>query len=120
MAQEPEFHAYLEQEFGAVIVGAPYGAMPENYARTVYNNDPLRALSARHIFLFDMQSPTWLLREARLYGVDAVLSIEDPAPYPSVFRQVCESVDVAYVAVPRVNDDDEVRTLLAEFMHDRS
>ena len=42
MDREPDFHAFLEQEFGAVIVGAPYGAMPETYARTIYDGDALR------------------------------------------------------------------------------
>jgi hypothetical protein len=116
MAQEPDFHAYLQQEFGAVIVGAPYGAMPETYARTVYDGDALRALSARHIFLFDMQSPTWMLSEARRYGVDAVIGVEDPSPYPSVFRQACEAAGTPYVAVPRVTADEEVLALLAQFV----
>jgi hypothetical protein len=115
MAEEPEFHPYLEERYGAVFVGAPYGAMPETYARTVYDDDPLRALSARHIFLFDMQSPTWMLREARLHGVDAVLAVEDPSPYPSVWRQACEAAGIPYVAVPRVRDDAEVRAILDEF-----
>jgi benzoyl-CoA reductase subunit B len=122
MAQEPDFHAYLEREFGAVIVGAPYGAMPETYARTIDADDAddaLRALSARHIFLFDMQSPTWMLHEARQYGVDAVVGIEDASPYPSVFRRACETAGMPYVAVPRVTADDEVVALLAQFMADR-
>jgi hypothetical protein len=119
MAQEPDFHTYLEREFGAVIVGAPYGAMPDTYARTVYDGDALRALSARHIFLFDMQSPTWLLAEARRYGVDAVVGLEEPSAYPSVFGQACEAAGVPYVAVPRVTADDENLTLLAQFMNNR-
>ena len=102
-----------------MIVGAPYGAMPETYARTVYDDDPLRALSARHIFLFDMQSPSWMLREARLYGADAVLGVEDPSPYPSVFRQACETAGIPYLAVPRVSADDEVLSSLADFMRER-
>ncbi len=116
MAQEPEFHSYLQQEFGAAIVGAPYGAMPETYARAIVNDDPLRTLSARHIFLFDMRSPTWMVREARLYGVDAVLGVEEPSPYPSVFRQACEAEGVPYLAVPRVSADDEVLASIGAFM----
>jgi benzoyl-CoA reductase subunit B len=116
MDREPDFHPFLEQELGAVIVGAPYGAMPETYARTVYDDDALRALSARHIFLFDMQSPSWMLREARLYGVDAVLGVESPSEYPSLFRQACEAAGLPYVAVPRVTADDEIQALLSTFV----
>lgn len=115
MAQEPEFHAYLEERYGAVFVGAPYGAMPQTYARTVYNDDPLRALSARHIFLFDMTSTSWMLNEARLYGVNVVVGVEDASPYPSRFRQACESAGLRYLAVPRVTDDPEVRSILDRF-----
>jgi hypothetical protein len=115
MAQEPEFVPYLETTYGAVIVGAPYGAMPETYARTIYDDDPLRALSARHIFLFDMTSTSWMLREAQRCDVDVVLGVEDPSPYPSRFRQACEAAGLRYLAVPRVTDDPEIRSILDGF-----
>ncbi|HEU0167952.1 MAG TPA: 2-hydroxyacyl-CoA dehydratase family protein [Chloroflexota bacterium] len=119
MAEEPDFHSYIEETYGAVFVGAPYGAMPQTYARTVYNGDALRALSARHIFLFDMQSPSWMLREARQYGVDAIVSVEDPSPYPSVFRRACQAAGIPYLAVPRVRDDEEVRSVLDGFFREQ-
>jgi 2-hydroxyglutaryl-CoA dehydratase, D-component len=112
MMEEPDFHGYLQERYGAVIVGAPYGAAPQTYARTVYNDDPLRALSARHIFLFDMTSTSWMLNEARLYGVDAILGVEEPSDYPSRFRQACEDAGLPYIAVPRASDDPEVRAIL--------
>ena len=115
MAQEPEFHAYLEERYGAVFVGAPYGAMPQTYARTVYDDDPLRALAARHIFLFDMTSTSWMLNEARLYDVDVVVGVEEASVHPSRFRQACEAAGVRYLAVPRVNDDPEIRDILDGF-----
>jgi hypothetical protein len=115
MAQEPEFHSYLEATYGAVIVGAPYGAMPATYARTVYDDDPLRALSARHIFLFDMSSTSWLLHEAARNAVDAVIGVEDPSPYPSRFRLACDAAGLRYLAVPRVSDDPEIRAILDGF-----
>jgi benzoyl-CoA reductase subunit B len=119
MAQEPEFHPWLEEQFGGVMVGAPYGAMPETYARTVHDDDPLRALAARQIFLFDMQSPSWMLHEARVYGVDAILGVEEPSEYPSQFRVESERAGIPYIAVPRVSDDAEVRTVLSRFVNER-
>jgi hypothetical protein len=115
MAQEPDFHAYLEERYGAVFVGAPYGAMPQTYARTVYGYDSLRALSARQIFLFDMTSTSWMLNEARVYGVDIVVGVEASSGYPSRFRQACEAAGLRYLAVPRVTDDPEVRSILDRF-----
>jgi hypothetical protein len=47
--------------------------------------------------------------------VDAVVGVEEPSPYPSVFRQACESAGIAYLAVPRVSDDPEVRSILDAF-----
>jgi hypothetical protein len=84
--REPEFHAYLEERCGAVLVGA----LPQTYVRPVYD-DPLRALSAPHIFLFDMTSASWMVNEAQQYGVHAVVGVEDPSPHPWRFRQACES-----------------------------
>jgi hypothetical protein len=110
--EEPDFHSYLQERYGAVFVGAPYGAAPQTYARTVYDDDPLRALSARHIFLFDMTSTSWMLNEARLYGVDAIVGVEEPSDYPSRYRQACEAAGMPYIAVPRVSDDPEVRAIL--------
>lgn len=115
MQQEPEFHPYLVERYGAVFVGAPYGAMPQTYARTVYHDDPLRALSARQIFLFDMTSTSWMLSEARRHAVDVVVGVEEPSAYPSRFRQACEAAGLRYLAVPRVTDDPEVRSILDRF-----
>ncbi|MBV9327638.1 MAG: 2-hydroxyacyl-CoA dehydratase [Chloroflexi bacterium] len=117
MQQEPDFHAYLEETYGAVLVGAPYGAMPQTYARTIYKDDPLRALSARHIFLFDMASTSWMLSEAQRYGVDVVVGVEEPSEYPSQFRLACEGTGVRYLAVPRVSDDPEIRSILDRFFN---
>jgi hypothetical protein len=117
MQPEPDFHSYLEDTYGAVFVGAPYGAMPQTYARTVYDDDPLRALSARQIFLFDMSSTSWMLSEARRYAVDAIVGVEDPSPYPSRFRLACDAAGVQYLAVPRVADDSEVRSILDGFFN---
>ena len=115
MQPEPEFHRYLEDVYGAVFVGAPYGAMPRTYARTVFNDDPLRALSARQIFLFDMASPTWMLHEAVAHGVDVVVGVEDPSSSPSRFRAACEAAGLKYLTVPRISDDPEVRAILDAF-----
>jgi hypothetical protein len=117
MMEQPDFHTYMEERYGAVFVAAPYGAAPQTYARTVYDDDPLRALSARHIFLFDMTSTSWMLNEAQLHGVDAVVGVEDPSPYPSRFRQACEAAGLRYIAVPRVSDDPEVRAILDRAFH---
>ena len=119
-SQEPDFHAYLEERYGAVFVGAPYGAMPQTYARTVYDDDPLRALSARQIFLFDMTSTSWMLSEAQRYGVDAVVGVEDPSPLsvplpPGV--RGCR--DCATWRCRASSDDPEVRGILDGFFSER-
>jgi hypothetical protein len=114
MAQEPAFHPYLQERYGAVFVGSPYAAMPATYARTV-GDDPLEALAGRQIFLFDMRSPTWMLNEARRHHVDAIIGVEDPSRYPSQFALASAAAGLPYLAVPRLADDPEVRGQLDAF-----
>jgi benzoyl-CoA reductase subunit B len=103
MSEEPAFHQHLRDRYGAVIVGSPYAAMPATYAREVHG-DPLRALSARQTFLFDMRSTSWMIREARRQRADVVIGVET-THHRSRFRIACESAGFPYLAVPTVSAD---------------
>lgn len=106
MSEEPAFHRHLRGAHGAVIVGSPYAAMPATYAREV-DGDPLRALSARQIFLFDMRSTSWMLHEARRHRADVVIGVETTR-HPSRFRAACEQAGIPYIGVPRLSADADV------------
>jgi benzoyl-CoA reductase subunit B len=118
MQPEPGFHRWLEQSYGAVFVGGPYSDSSRLYARTIHDDDPLRALAARHLFLFFM-TPSWMIHVAKWFGVDGIVGIEPPAKYPSMDRRAADAAGIPYVAVPRMTEDDEVKSVLAEFIEQR-
>lgn len=106
MSEEPAFHRHLREAHGAVIVGSPYAAMPATYAREV-GADPLLALTARQLFLFDMRSTSWMLHEARRHRADVVIGVETTR-HPSRFRVACEQAGIPYIAVPALSADDNL------------
>ena len=116
MNEVPEFSEWLETTHGAVFVGGPFGAMPQTYARTVHGGDALRTLAGRYIFLFDLQSPSWMLNEAKVVGADFIVVPESPSPYPSYLRRAAERAGIPFLSVPRTGDDEETRGLISAFI----
>jgi hypothetical protein len=119
---DPSFHAYLRERHGAVIVTNNYMAIAELYAGAIHDDDPLRMLAARQLFLFEKE-PHWYVMQARQWGVDAVIGLEPPASlsagYPSEYRQVIEAAGLPYLALPRDADDAEIRAMLDAFVAER-
>jgi benzoyl-CoA reductase subunit B len=115
---DPAFHAYLRERHGAVIVTNNYMAIAELYATTVHDDDPLRALAARQLFLFEKE-PHWYVMQARQWGVDAVIGMETPTGYPSEYQRVIEAAGFPYLALPRDADDPEIRAMLDGFVATR-
>ena len=68
---DPLFHNYLRERHGGAVVSNRYSSIAPMYARVIEDDDPLRALAKRHLFLFDKE-PVWELAEARRWGADAV------------------------------------------------
>jgi hypothetical protein len=116
---DPSFHAYLRERHGAVIVTNNYMAIAECYAGAIHDDDPLRMLAARQLFLFEKE-PHWYVMQARQWGVDAVIGLEPPSTqrlgFPSEYRRVIEAAGFPYLALPRDADDAEVRGLLDAFV----
>ncbi|MFZ1992963.1 MAG: 2-hydroxyacyl-CoA dehydratase family protein [Solirubrobacteraceae bacterium] len=71
----------FQERHGAVFVWSMYlGLAADGYARYFANRDPLRALAARFVPVGEeLRMPTWSaawhLKEARLHGVDGVVSL---------------------------------------------
>jgi hypothetical protein len=112
---DPAFHAYLREAHGAVIVTNNYTAIAELYATAIPDDDPLRALAARQLFLFEKE-PGWYAMQARQWGVDGVIGIETPSDYASNYQRVIETAGFPYLALPRDADDPEIRARLSEFV----
>jgi hypothetical protein len=116
--EAPAFQSFLEKEYGAVFVGTPYGATPRLYARTVHNGDPLRALSARQLFLFIL-SPGWMIHEAELHQCDAIVLLDSDTDFPSENQMVAEQAGIPCISIPNTKDDEATRTRLSGFIETR-
>ncbi|HUA02438.1 MAG TPA: 2-hydroxyacyl-CoA dehydratase family protein [Solirubrobacteraceae bacterium] len=114
MQEDPPFHAFLRAEFGAALVGTPYLPAALTYARTVHDDDPLRALVARQLFLF-AYTPDWLVNEAEFLRCDGVVTVEPASEHPSALARACEAAGLPLVSVPSTADTEETRARLREY-----
>jgi benzoyl-CoA reductase subunit B len=115
---DPLFHAYVREAYGGAIVSNRYSSIAPMYARTLVGDDPLRALATRQLFLFDKE-PHWEVAEARRWGADAIISLEEPLEIPSRYKQVCEAAGLPHLGLRKDADTPEVRSQLDEFIRTR-
>jgi benzoyl-CoA reductase subunit B len=112
--REPAFHRYLQSQ-GAVFAGGQYSTIPQCYARDFAPGQALRALAARHLLLFE-RSPDWAVAEAVRHQCAGVIGVETPAEVPSGVAQACARAGLPYLAVARMEDDEEMRCQLDAFL----
>jgi benzoyl-CoA reductase subunit B len=117
-AGEPRFHRYMREQHGAVLVTNNNMAIAELYASNIHDDDPIRALAARHLFLFDKE-PHWYVMQARQWGVDGVIGVEPRTGHSSYYQQVIEAAGFPYLAVHHDADDVENRARLDQFLSTR-
>jgi hypothetical protein len=115
---DPLYHNYLRERHGGAIVSNRYSSIALMYARTIHDDDPLRALATRQLFLFDKE-PVWEVEEARRWGADGIIGLETDPRAPSRYRDVCEAAGLPYLALPRDDDSAEVRALIDEYVGTR-
>jgi hypothetical protein len=115
---DPLFHRYLRERWGGAIVSSRYSSIAPMYARDLSVQEPIEALAARQLFLFDKE-PLWEVHEAKRWGADGVIGMERDPERPSRYRRVVEEAGLAYLALPRDADDEEVRTLVDRFVETR-
>jgi benzoyl-CoA reductase/2-hydroxyglutaryl-CoA dehydratase subunit BcrC/BadD/HgdB len=69
------FYRYFEEKYGAVFVCSMYLSIAaDGYQRSV-NDDPLRALASRNVFLGLQGGDEWYIKEARLHGVNGAVQL---------------------------------------------
>jgi benzoyl-CoA reductase subunit B len=121
--ETPPWGAWAEEQFGVVTVSNFYSGVPDLYPRTIYDNDPLRALAGRHLFLFAMDV-NFMVQQARDHCCDAVVCIEpfldDYPPEASRERQRVEAAGMRYLALPHNRDGEDIRARLTGFFSDFS
>ncbi len=104
---DPQFHAYVRERWGAAIVSNRYSSIAPMYARDI-DGDPLRALARRQLFLFDKE-PHWEAHEARHWGAEVVIGIEADGTRDSRYQKVMAAAGLSYIAIPRDADTPEIR-----------
>jgi hypothetical protein len=117
--QVPPWHAAIEERYGAVAVCCSYTNIPDLYRRTFDPADPLRALAARHMLLFDW-GPYRIIDVAQRHRCDAAIVVEPAmANGPSRQQAIVEAAGIPYLAIPRAGDDAEIRDMIGHFIETR-
>jgi benzoyl-CoA reductase subunit B len=112
--REPAFHRYLQSK-GAVFAGCLYSTTPQCYARDFAPGEAFRALAARHLLLFE-RSPDWPVEEAIRHNCAGVIGVEPPSAVPSGVARACDDAGLPYLAVSRLDDDEDMRGELDAFL----
>jgi len=115
---EPDFHAWMRERFGAIIVASPYSAMPAMYARDFDPADPLLALSARHTLLFQL-TPEWMVAEAERHRCDLIISSEAIGDHGSVNERAAEAAGIPFLAIPQGTPPADAEQRLERFFSER-
>jgi benzoyl-CoA reductase subunit B len=117
--QTPAWGNYIAEKYAAVTVACSYTHIPDLYARTVHAHDAMRALAARHLFLFQLNNDR-LIDVVTSHQCDAAICVE-PAigHYPSTEQVALEAAGIPYLALPRDGDDEEIRGRVSEFIESR-
>ena len=114
----PRWARWAEEKYGAVCVASLFSSIPiDCYYRTDLNNDLMRTLAGRHMVLF-LETPDWRLKDAKLHQCDGVVETANPA-VPSFNRQLFEESGMPLCEIPRDQDDEEVRSILSDFIERR-
>lgn len=114
----PAWAGYAEEKYGAVCVAPMYFSIAyEAYTRTVYNNDPLRALASRNLMLF-ASTPDWRLRDAKLCKCNGAVQVTGPSRQ-SQLKPTFEEAGIPFLTLPRDSDDPEIRSMLDDFIEKR-
>jgi len=111
----PSWAGFLEEKYGAVCVCSAFSSIPiDSYCRTILNNDPMRTLAGRHMLLF-METPDWRLKDAKLHQCDGVVQTRLPG-VPSFNGELFKEEGMPLCEIPRDRDDEEVRSILCDFV----
>ena len=120
------FWRYFEEKYGAVFVGG-YMGVAEAYIRKILNNDPLRALAGRSLFLL-RSGPEWAVEQAKKFKINGVVQLAaqrcrvSTAP---LTRMVLEKAGIPVLPIyvdnvdARTWDDAKIKSLVSNFIETR-
>ena len=118
------FFQYFEEEYGVTFVASIYTSIAaDGYARTIKNNDPLRALASRFAWL-GVQETEWLVHIAKEHQCDGVVGFAC-GPRPQLWTRYLEKHGLPVCEIPGNNvdarqwDDVKIRNLMKDFIEKR-
>ena len=121
-----DFYHYFEEKYGATFVASVYtSTAADGYARTILNNDPLRALAGRNIMMRG-STTDWLVKEAKAHKCDgAVGQSAGNGTRLSSNGLAFEKAGIPTVEIPGNNvdsrtwDDAKSRNIVSNFIETR-
>ncbi len=119
MAEEPAFHGYLRETYGAVLVGNNYSVVPRYYVRHFDPAEPMRAMASRHLFLFGFND-NLMVETAKDHMADGIIVIApqtDDIPCDS--RRMAEEAGIPFLELPTTRDNEANRAAIDRFMTER-
>ncbi|MFC1820790.1 2-hydroxyacyl-CoA dehydratase [Thermodesulfobacteriota bacterium] len=118
------FFSYFEEEYGVTFVASIYTSIAaDGYARSVLNNDPMRALASRFAWLGVMETE-WMVKIAQLHNCDGVVAFEN-GPRTSIASKYFEKAGIPACEIPGNNvdarqwDDAKIRSIMKNFIETR-
>jgi hypothetical protein len=118
------FFQYFEEQYGVTFVSSIYTSIAaDGYARTIKNNDPLRALASRFAWL-GVQETEWLVHIAKEHHCDGVVGFQC-GPRPQLWTRYLEKNGIPVCEIPGNNvdarqwDDVKIRGLMKDFIEKR-
>jgi hypothetical protein len=117
--QNPPWAEFAEQKYGAVTVCCSYAGIPDCYARKIFNDDPMRALAARHLFLTG-RGPKRAKYQAVAHRCDAVIAnYSDSNILLRPDQAEIEAAGLPCLVLPRLGDNEINRGMISEFIETR-
>jgi hypothetical protein len=117
----PAWAGYVQEKYGAVCLSPYYSSIAvDGYPRTIYNNDPLRAIASRHVLMI-MGGADWRIKDARLCKCNGVIQMGGFRVGTSFEFEMraFEEAGIPFLPIPRDSDDPEVRSILDNFIEKR-
>ena len=118
------FFQYFEEQYGATFVASIYTSIAaDGYARTIKNDDPLRALASRFTWL-GVQETEWLAHIAKEHNCDGVVGFQC-GPRPQLWARYLEKQGIPVCELPGNNvdarqwNDGKIRDLMTDFIENR-
>jgi len=123
------FYQYFEKKYGAVFVCSIYLSIAaDGYARRIMNNDPLRTLASRYVFL-GLGDDHWMAKEAKLHGVSGAIQMVSRncrlSMRAPLTRLILEDAGIPTLAIPCDNvdarqwDEKKIISLVSNFIEER-